>query len=129
MALEAQTREIVGRAPDASKLKAAAEAGQRLMAEIAVIEAQALAAEEAVQAAALEAKAKGTAADEAGLAAGKLKTEVETLEKALMPSGDSGLPPILDQIRSRRATRWRWPRRSAMILKRPAMDEAPCTGV
>ncbi len=38
-ALEAQTREIVGRAPDASKLKAATEVGQKLMADIAEIEA------------------------------------------------------------------------------------------
>jgi chromosome segregation protein len=98
-ALEAQTREIIGRAPDASKLKVTAEAGQRLMTEIAVIEAQALAAEEAVQAAAVEAQAKSEAANEADLAAGKLKTEVETLRKLLQPSDDSGLPPILDQIR------------------------------
>jgi len=98
-ALEAQTREIVGRAPDASKLKVTAEAGQRLMTEIAVIEAQALTAEEAAQAAALEAQAKSEAANEADLAAGKLKTEVETLRKLLQPSGDSGLPPVLDSIR------------------------------
>src|SRR3954470_4809997 len=44
VALEAQTREIVGRAPDASKLKAATELGQQLMAEIASIEAETLAA-------------------------------------------------------------------------------------
>src|SRR5215471_12037949 len=49
--LEAQTREIVGRAPDASKLKAATELGQHLMAEIADIEANMLTAEDAVQAA------------------------------------------------------------------------------
>ena len=98
-ALEAQTREIVGRAPDASKLKVTAEAGQRLMTEIAVIEAQALAAEEAAQAAALEAQAKSDAAIEADLAAGKLKTEVETLRKLLQPSGSNGLPPVLDSVR------------------------------
>ena len=39
-ALEAQTREIVGRAPDASKLKAATEVGQRLMADIALTAGQ-----------------------------------------------------------------------------------------
>jgi chromosome segregation protein len=99
LVLEAQTREIVGRAPDASKLKVTAEAGQRLMTEIAVIEAQALAAEEAAQAAALEAEARGAAANEADLAAGKLKTEVETLKKLLKPSGEGGLPPILEEIR------------------------------
>jgi len=99
IALEAETREIVGRAPDASKLKVTAEAGQRLMTEIAVIEAQALTAEEAAQAAALEAEAKSEMARQADLAAGKLKTEVETLKKLLMPADASGLPPILDEIR------------------------------
>jgi chromosome segregation protein len=99
LALEAQTREIVGRAPDASKLKVTAEAGQRLMTEIAVIEAQALTAEEAAQAAALEAEDKSETARRADLAAGKLKTEVETLKKLLMPSDAGGLPPILDAIR------------------------------
>jgi len=98
-ALDAQTREIVGRAPDASKLKAAAELGQQLMAEIADIEKQTLAAEEAVQDAAAEARAKGAAAAEASLAAGQLKTEVETLAKLLTPADDRGLPPVLDAVR------------------------------
>src|SRR5205085_9096570 len=73
--------------------------GQHLMAEIAGIEAETLAAEEAVQATAAEAKAKSDTAAEAGLAAGQLKTEVDTLAKLLMPAGDSGLPPILDAIK------------------------------
>ena len=99
MALDAQTREIVGRAPDASKLKAAAETGQLLMAEIADIETRTIAAEDAVQAAAADAKSKAETAAKLGLTAGQLKTEVETLAKLLMPAGDSGLPPILDQIK------------------------------
>jgi len=98
-ALEAQTREIVGRAPDASKLKAAAELGQQLMAQIADVEDATVAAEEAVQSAAAEAKATSDAAAEASLVAGQLKTEVDTLAKLLTPAGDSGLPPILDQIK------------------------------
>ena len=69
------------------------------MAEIAKIEAETLAAEEAVQAAAADAKAKSEAAAETGLAAGQLKTEVETLAKLLTPAGDSGLPPVLDRIK------------------------------
>jgi len=97
--LEAQTREIIGRAPDASKLKAASELGQQLMAEIASIEAETLAAEEAVQATSAEARAKTAEASEAGLLAGQLKTEVETLAKLLTPAGDAGLPPILDAIK------------------------------
>ena len=52
-----------------------------------------------MQAAAADAKAKSEAAAEIGLAAGQLKTEVETLAKLLTPAGDSGLPPMLDQIK------------------------------
>jgi chromosome segregation protein len=99
VALEQQTREIVGRAPDASKLKAATEVGQKLMADIATIEAETAAAEQAVQAAAAEAKAKNDAAAAAGLSAGQIKTEVETLTKLLKPAEESGLPPVLDQIK------------------------------
>ena len=97
--LEAQTREIVGRAPDASKLRTATDLGQQLMAEIASIEALTVAAEEAVQASSAEVRSKSAAAAETGLAAGQLKTEVETLAKLLTPAGDSGLPPILDAIK------------------------------
>ena len=98
VAIEQQTREIVGRAPDASKLKAATEVGQKLMADIAAVEAKAAVAEEAVQAAAGEAKARNDAAAAAGLAAGQIKTEVETLTKLLKPAEESGLPPVLDRI-------------------------------
>ena len=98
IALDAQTREIIGRAPDASKLQTAAATGQRLMAQIADIEAQTLAAEDAVQAAAGEAKASSEAAADLALVAGQLRTEVDTLAKLLKPAGDDGLPPILDQI-------------------------------
>ena len=69
-ALESQVREIVGRAPDASKLKATAEVGQQLMADIAAIEQQTLAAEAAVQAAAADAAAKGELAAEVGTGRG-----------------------------------------------------------
>ena len=99
VALEAQTREIIGRAPDASKLKAAAEKGQQLMADIAAIETQAVAAEEAVQAADADAKSRNQVAAEVRLTAGRLKTEVETLTKLLKPAGDSDVPPVLDDIK------------------------------
>ena len=99
VALDTQTREIVGRAPDASKLKAATEVGQKLMADIAAIEAKAAAAEDAVQATATHAKAKSDAAAEAGLAAGQIKTEVETLSKLLKPAEERGFPPVLDAIK------------------------------
>jgi chromosome segregation protein len=99
VALEAQTREIIGRAPDASKLKAAAEKGQQLMADIAAIEAKAVAAEEAVQAADADAKSRNAVAAEVELTAGRLKTEVETLTKLLKPAGDGDVPPVLDDIK------------------------------
>jgi chromosome segregation protein len=99
VALETQTREIVGRAPDASKLKAATEVGQKLMADIAAIESRTIAAEEAVQAAAAHAKASSDAAAAAGLAAGQIRTEMETLAKLLKPADDSGIPPVLDQVK------------------------------
>jgi chromosome segregation protein len=98
-ALEVQTREIVGRAPDASKLKATTEVGQKLMADIAAIEARTIAAEEAVQAAATHAKASSDAAAQAGLAAGQIRTEMETLAKLLKPADESGIPPVLDQVK------------------------------
>ncbi len=99
LALEAQTREIIGRAPDASKLKAAADLGQQLMTEIAEIEAQAIAAEEAAQDADADAKAKTEVATEVGLTAGRLKTEVETLTKLLKPADEGAPPPVLDDIK------------------------------
>ena len=52
-----------------------------------------------MQATSAEATARGNTAAETGLAAGQLKTEVETLAKLLTPAGDSGLPPILDAIK------------------------------
>jgi chromosome segregation protein len=124
-ALEAQTREIVGRAPDAAKLKAAAEQGQQLMAEIAAIEAKALAAEEAVHTAAADARAKADAAAESGLAAGQLRTEVETLAKLLKPAGDSGLPPILDQVKVEAGYEMALAAALGDDLDAPAAHEAP----
>ena len=116
--LEAQTREIIGRAPDASKLKAATELGQQLMAEIAKIEAETLAAEEAVQAAPPRPRPRARAARQRGLRAGQLKTEVETLAKLLTPAGDSRPAADPRPSRSRPATRWRLPPRSATTSMR-----------
>jgi chromosome segregation protein len=96
--LEAQTREIVGRAPDASKLKSLAERGQQLMERIAEIEAKTLVLEEVLREGAVAAAAKGDRAAAAALAAGQIKTEVATLAKVLTPAGSSELPPILDAL-------------------------------
>ncbi len=125
VALEAQTREIVGRAPDAAKLKAAAELGQQLMAEIADIEAKTLAAEDAVQAAAADARAKSEAAAESELSAGQLKTEVETLAKLLVPAGDTGLPPVLDQVKVEAGYEMALAAALGDDLDAPASHEAP----
>ena len=73
----------MGRAPDASKLKAAAELGQQLMAGIADIEAETLATEEVVHESAAEPAARAKPPRRPSLAAGQLTTEVETLAKLL----------------------------------------------
>jgi chromosome segregation protein len=97
-ALEVQTREIIGRAPDASKLKTTAERGQHLMTAIAAIEAETVVLEETLRARAAEARVRSEAAATANLAAGQVKTEVDTLAKVLRPAGDDALPPILDRM-------------------------------
>jgi chromosome segregation protein len=99
-AFETQKREIVARAPDAQKLAQTAQAGQRLMAEVADIEAQTLAAEEKAVDLAAEARARREASAAARLRAGQLATEIETLSKLLLPLREDGLPPILDQVRA-----------------------------
>jgi chromosome segregation protein len=124
-ALETQTREIVGRAPDASKLKAATEVGQQLMAEIAAIESRTVAAEEAVQAAAARAKASADAAARAGLAAGQIRTEIETLAKLLKPADESGIPPVLDQVKVAAGFELALAAALGDDLDAPVADEAP----
>ncbi|RTL72687.1 MAG: chromosome segregation protein SMC [Hyphomicrobiales bacterium] len=99
IALDGQFREIVGRAPDASKLQQATDLGQQLTAEVAEIEAQTVAAEELVHDTAEEAKSRSEASQQMTLAAGQLRTEYETLAKVLTPAGSTGLPPILDQVK------------------------------
>ncbi|HEY1246776.1 MAG TPA: AAA family ATPase [Hyphomicrobiaceae bacterium] len=125
VALQQQTREIVGRAPDASKLKAATEVGQKLMADIAVIEAGTVAAEEAVQAAAAHAKASGDGAAQAMLAAGQIRTEMETLAKLLKPADESGVPPVLDQVKVASGFELALAAALGDDLDAPVADEAP----
>jgi chromosome segregation protein len=97
-ALDSQMREIAGRAPDASKLKSTAELGQSLMASLSDVEAQALAAEEAVVSRASAAKGQREQAAAVILSAGQLKAEVDTLLKLLRPAGDVDVPLMVDQI-------------------------------
>jgi chromosome segregation protein len=125
VALEQQTREIVGRAPDAAKLKAATEVGQKLMADIAEIEGKTVAAEEAVQAAAAQAKASSDASAQATLAAGQIRTEMETLAKLLKPADDSGIPPVLDQVKVASGFELALAAAIGDDLDAPVADEAP----
>jgi len=125
VALEQQTREIVGRAPDAAKLKAATEVGQKLMADIAEIERKTVAAEEAVQAAAANAKTSSDAAAQATLSAGQIRTEMETLAKLLKPADDSGIPPVLDQVKVASGFELALAAALGDDLDAPVADEAP----
>jgi chromosome segregation protein len=98
-ALETQMRETVGRAPDAAKLKVTTELGQALLAELSDIEAQTLTAEERVEFAAKAAKESREAAAAANLAAGQIRTEIETLLKVLKPQNEGEYPPVVDAIK------------------------------
>ncbi len=97
--LATQAREIAARAPDAERLQQLSEAGQRLMQEVAAIDAQALAAEERAAEIAIEMRAREEASQAALLTSGQLRTEVETLAKLLLPMRDDGLPPMIDELR------------------------------
>jgi len=97
--LDAQIKQIEENAPDAQKLATISDAGQRLVAEIGEIEAQALAAEEASKVAQSDARARRDDAARVRLAANAFSTERETIAKLLMPANDGGFPPVVDQIR------------------------------
>jgi chromosome segregation protein len=97
--LAAQSRDIAAKAPDAEKLQLLSEAGQRLMREVGEIEAEALVAEEHAVEVAAEARVREQASQTALLTAGQLRTEVETLNKLLLPTRDDGLPPMIDELR------------------------------
>ncbi len=97
--LDAQTREIAGKAPDAEKLAQITEAGKRLAAEIARFEVQALAAED--KARSLVATSEGARQEgaKARLALASLHAEHETLVKLLVGAHQSDFPPIVDRLR------------------------------
>jgi chromosome segregation protein len=98
-ALDAETREIAGRAPDAEKLVQITDAGRRLAEEIARFEVQAVAAESLTQdraAAAAKARERSTRSH---LALAALRAERETLVKLLIGVRAAEFPPILDRIR------------------------------
>ena len=125
IALDGQFREIVGRAPDASKLQAAADLSQALLVELSDIEAQTLAAEDLVHTTANEARSRSEASAQLNLAAGQLRTEFETLAKLLVPVGHTGLPPVLDQVQVEAGYEMALAAALGDDLDAPASPEAP----
>jgi chromosome segregation protein len=98
-AFDAQTEQITANAPDAEKLADISERGQALAHEITTIEAQAVAAEEAVKTTQVEARARRDEAQRVRLAANAFSTERETIAKLLAATDDGAYPPAVDQIR------------------------------
>ena len=98
-ALRKAAEETAGRAPDAAKLSAITETGQRLAREITEIEAKTLAAEERALDLAEIAKVRHEEAATARLSYSSLTTERETLTKLVMMAREDGLPPIVDALR------------------------------
>ena len=131
-ALDAQTREIAGRAPDAEKLAAdhrGRASGSR--SEIADIEAQAIAAEEkrARSGRRPPMRAREESANGAPRAQRRCATERETLAKLLIGTREDGLAADRrSPARRRRATRRRSAPRSATISRRRPRTTRPCTG-
>jgi chromosome segregation protein len=98
-ALATQAREIAGRAPDATRLAQAQDAGHRFAADIIRIEQDTVTADEKVQRAAAEAREAQEAAQQAALRAGQLRAEVSALVKLFKPFAEDRAPPALDSIR------------------------------
>lgn len=97
--LQAQAREIAGRAPDAEKLQQITEAGQTLADQIVKCEAQALAAEENARSIAAIADAAREESNKARLRLAAMRAERETLVKLLIGARHTDFPPILERLR------------------------------
>ena len=98
-AFDAQIEGLRSKAPDPEHLSRIVHRGQELAHEISEIEAQTLAAEEAVKAAQAEAKSKRDEAQRVRLAANAFSTERETIAKLLARSDEDAYPPAVDSIR------------------------------
>ena len=96
--LAQQALAIAAGAPDAAKLAATHESGQRLAQDLADIERQAIAAEELAAKEAANATERRQAAARAVLKASELKTERETLAKLVTPTNDGTWPAIVDDV-------------------------------
>ncbi len=97
--LDAQIREIQGKAPDAQHLTRLQEAARTLAGQITQIEGQTIEAESNARKAASAAKAKRDEARAASLAAGEVRTELSTLARMLVPVRDDDVPPIVDKLK------------------------------
>lgn len=97
--LDAQIREIAGRAPDAQHLARLQESARGLAVQITQIEGHTIEAESNVRKAASAAKAKRDEARATSLAAGEVRTELSTLARMLVPVRDDDVPPIVDKLK------------------------------
>jgi chromosome segregation protein len=97
-ALEAQHRDVIGRAPDAAKLSALQLEGQSLLTEHEEIDSALLDAEARVLETSVIVSAAREGAQSTRLAAERLAVEVETLFKLLKPQGEVVFPPVLDSL-------------------------------
>ena len=123
--LDAQTREISGRAPDAEKLAQITEAGKRLAQEIARFEVQAIAAEEQAQTLAASANAAREESAEARVELTSLRAERETLVKLLIGARGTDYPPIVDRLRVAAGYEAALGAALGDDLEAPATEEAP----
>jgi chromosome segregation protein len=97
-ALECQVREIVSRAPDATRLAELQQAGQRSTEELKQLEDLTADAESRLQIASAQAAARREALQQASLDTRALETELATLTTLLQTSGSEDFPPILDSL-------------------------------
>ncbi|MBA2125815.1 chromosome segregation protein SMC [Hyphomicrobium methylovorum] len=98
-AFDTQIADITAKAPDAEQLASISEHGHALGQEIGKIEADTLAAEEAVRTTQTDARARHDEAQRVRLAANAFSTERETIAKLLARADDGTYPPAVDQIR------------------------------
>ncbi len=97
--LEAQAREIAGRAPDAHKLTQITEAGQQLAEQIAKFEVQSVAAEHNARVLVAATDAAREESNKSRLRLASLKAERETLIKLLFGARPKEYPPVVDRMR------------------------------
>ncbi len=122
--LNAQAREIAGRAPDAEKLSQITEAGQQLADQIAKFEVQALAAEETARSVVAMADTAREESGKARLRLASLRTERETLIKLLIGARHTDFPPIVDRLRVKQGYEAALGAALGDDLEAPAAEEA-----